>query len=81
VVQQALEGVDPLKVDQAVMAKLVEQVEVAATALATEVGTIAGREEASKIDLVRVRRVWSLAGSFVPGCEVSYLGMKCPPWV
>ena len=52
VVHQSLEGVNPLKVDQAQMAKLLEHVAAAATAKATQVGTVAGREEAAKIDLV-----------------------------
>ena len=52
VVQHALEGVNPLKMDEPQLAKLLEQVASAATAKATQVGAVAGKEEASKIDLV-----------------------------
>ena len=41
VVQMALEGVDPLKVDDAQLAKLLEEVGKAATLKATEVGAVA----------------------------------------
>ena len=53
VVQMALEGVDPLKVDDAQLAKLLEEVGKAATLKATEVGAVAGREEALTINLVK----------------------------
>jgi hypothetical protein len=59
-VHVALEGVNPLKIDAAQMAKLLDNVANAATAKATEVGAVAGREAALKIDLVKIHLLHSL---------------------